>query len=109
MHSTQNPTLGRIVGPSLHKIIKTVVWRKHADLVDVCKSALDKLEFMTESLDPSTTSSMYGLTSENAREVITPPILAMESGIPKAIEPTLECAHSSSLSRHSPRRDRKGN
>ncbi|RVW48251.1 Brefeldin A-inhibited guanine nucleotide-exchange protein 1 [Vitis vinifera] len=47
---------GRVLGPSLDKIIKNVAWRKHSQLVAACKSVLDKLETLADSSDPNSNS-----------------------------------------------------
>ncbi|KAG4110589.1 hypothetical protein ERO13_D13G057801v2 [Gossypium hirsutum] len=35
---------GRVLGPSLDKIIKNAAWRKHSHIVSSCKSTLEKLD-----------------------------------------------------------------
>ncbi|PIA25663.1 hypothetical protein AQUCO_10900008v1 [Aquilegia coerulea] len=80
---------GRILGPSLDKIIKNVAWRKHAQLVSSCKSALDKLETLTDSSEFET--SLLGFSRSDAEFVLQPLILAIDSSSIKIVEPALEC------------------
>ncbi|KAF7841655.1 brefeldin A-inhibited guanine nucleotide-exchange protein 1-like isoform X1 [Senna tora] len=85
---------GRVLGPSLDKIVKNAAWRKHSHLVSACKSALDKLETLS---DPDTTSSdtqspLSGLSTSDAEYVLQPVLLALDSAYPKVVEPALECA-----------------
>lgn len=84
---------GRVLGPSLDKIIKNAAWRKHSHLVSACKSALDKLDTISESTLSSGTSSspLYGLTVLEAEFVLQPIILALDSAYAKVAEPALEC------------------
>ncbi|KAL5707271.1 Protein big1 [Ranunculus cassubicifolius] len=80
---------GRILGPSLDKIIKNVAWRKHSHLVAACKLALDKLETLTDSTDPT---HLLGFTSySDAEYVLEPLILAIDTCTVKIVEPALEC------------------
>ncbi|KAF8409876.1 hypothetical protein HHK36_002394 [Tetracentron sinense] len=83
---------GRILGPSLDKIIKNVAWRKHSHLVAACKSALDKLETLTDSPDPILSSPVLGFALADAEFLIQPLILAVDSASVKVVEPALECA-----------------
>ncbi|KHN46856.1 Brefeldin A-inhibited guanine nucleotide-exchange protein 2 [Glycine soja] len=85
---------GRVVGPSLDKIIKNAAWRKHSHLVSACKSTLDKLESLSESSGTSpgdTQSPIPGLSSSDADCVLQPLFLALDSAYPKVVEPALEC------------------
>ncbi|CAM8941877.1 unnamed protein product [Rhodiola kirilowii] len=83
---------GKVLGPSLDKIIKNVAWRKHAQLVSACKSAIDKLETITEASDSDSSSSpLFGFQQSDAEFVIQPLLLALGSGSPKVVEPALEC------------------
>ncbi|XP_075673381.1 brefeldin A-inhibited guanine nucleotide-exchange protein 1 isoform X1 [Castanea sativa] len=81
---------GRVIGPSLDKIIKNAAWRKHSQLVSVCKSVLDKLESISDSpnLDQS---PLFGLSSSDADSVLQPLVLALESAYAKVVEPALDC------------------
>ncbi|KAJ4963958.1 hypothetical protein NE237_023897 [Protea cynaroides] len=83
---------GRILGPSLDKIIKNVAWRKHTQLVAACKSALDKLEILKDSPDPIPDTPILGFTPADAEFVLQPLILAVDSASVKVIEPALDCA-----------------
>ncbi|RDX65383.1 Brefeldin A-inhibited guanine nucleotide-exchange protein 4, partial [Mucuna pruriens] len=84
---------GRVVGPSLDKIIKNAAWRKHSHLVSSCKSTLDKLESLSESeTSPGDIQSpLSGLSSTDADSVLQPLFLALDSAYPKVVEPALEC------------------
>ncbi|GMP64519.1 hypothetical protein CsSME_00025756 [Camellia sinensis var. sinensis] len=84
---------GWVLGPSLDKIIKNVAWRKHTQLVAACKSALDKLDTLSDSSsDPASCSPLYGFSnSSDADFVIQPLILALDSASPKVVEPALDC------------------
>ncbi|KAJ0076532.1 hypothetical protein Patl1_35588 [Pistacia atlantica] len=81
---------GRALGPYLDKIIKNAAWRKHSHLVSSCKSALDKLDSISD--DPSHVSPLFGVSQTDAEFVIKPLFLALESAYPKVVEPALECA-----------------
>ncbi|KAK9286659.1 hypothetical protein L1049_015059 [Liquidambar formosana] len=83
---------GRVLGPSLDKIIKNVAWRKHSQLVAACKSAIDKLETLSDSSDPIPDSPLFGLPLPDAEFVLQPLFLALDSGSAKVVEPALECA-----------------
>lgn len=94
-----SPTLGGssrcgwVLGPALDKIIKNVAWRKHSQLVSACKSALDKLETLSDDpSDPASCSPLYGLSSSDADFLLQPLITALESAYPKIVEPALDCA-----------------
>ncbi|XP_058753031.1 brefeldin A-inhibited guanine nucleotide-exchange protein 1-like isoform X1 [Vicia villosa] len=84
---------GRVLGPSLDKIIKNAAWRKHSQLVSSCKSTLDKLESISDSsnsqCDPK--SPLLGLSSSDAEYVLQPLYLALDSAYAKVVEPALEC------------------
>ncbi|GAV81823.1 Sec7 domain-containing protein/DUF1981 domain-containing protein/Sec7_N domain-containing protein [Cephalotus follicularis] len=87
---------GRVVGPSLDKIIKNAAWRKHSQLVSSCKSALDHLQTLTSDdssgsgSDPD--SPLLGLSLSDSNSVLSPVISAIDSGYVKVVEPALECA-----------------
>ncbi|XP_058213796.1 brefeldin A-inhibited guanine nucleotide-exchange protein 1 isoform X1 [Rhododendron vialii] len=100
MSSSQQQTLGgpsqcgRILGPSLDKIIKNVAWRKHSNLVSASKSALDKLQTLTDSApDPLSPSPLLGLVPADAELVLHPLLLALDSASPKVVEPALDCVY----------------
>ena len=82
---------GRVLGPSLDKIIKNVAWRKHSQLVAACKSVLDKLETLADSSDPNSNSPVFGLSVSDAEFVLQPLLLALDSASAKVMEPALEC------------------
>lgn len=84
---------GRVLGPSLDKIIKNAAWRKHSHLVSACKSTLDKLETLSDSDSASsdTQSPLSGLSSSDAEYVLQPLLLALDSAYAKVVEPALEC------------------
>lgn len=82
---------GRVLGPSLDKIIKNAAWRKHSHLVSACKSALDKLETLTDSSSFHSQSPLSGLTTVDAEYVLQPLLLALDSAYAKVVEPALEC------------------
>ncbi|KAK7299778.1 hypothetical protein RJT34_10605 [Clitoria ternatea] len=81
---------GRVLGPSLDKIIKNAAWRKHSHLVSSCKSTLDKLESLSES-EGDTQSPLSGFPSSDAEYILQPLFLALDSAYPKVVEPALEC------------------
>lgn len=82
---------GRVLGPSLDKIVKNAAWRKHSHLVAACKSALDKLETLSDSFsDPN--SPLSGITLSDSEFVLQPILLAIASAYPKVVEPALDCA-----------------
>ncbi|XVE66471.1 hypothetical protein DITRI_Ditri08aG0082200 [Diplodiscus trichospermus] len=82
---------GRILGPSLDKIIKNAAWRKHSHLVSSCKSALDKLETLSDTALSDPTSPLLGLSSSDSEFVLNPILLALDSNYAKVAEPALEC------------------
>ncbi|EOA15893.1 hypothetical protein CARUB_v10003980mg [Capsella rubella] len=94
MSSSQNlggaTRCGRVIGPSLDKIIKNAAWRKHTFLVSACKSVLDKLETLSDSPDPS--SPLFGLSTSDSDDVLQPLLLSLDTGYAKVIEPALDCA-----------------
>ncbi|CAH8273704.1 unnamed protein product [Arabidopsis lyrata] len=94
MSSSQNlggaTRCGRVIGPSLDKIIKNAAWRKHTFLVSACKSVLDKLETLSDSPDPS--SPLFGLTTSDSDAVLQPLLLSLDTGYAKVIEPALDCS-----------------
>ena len=86
-----NSRAGKVLGPSLDKIIKNAAWRKHANLVSSCKATLDRLEALIESPDSSSGSPLSGISLLDADLVLQPLILALDSASAKVIEPALEC------------------
>ncbi|XVF44672.1 hypothetical protein PTKIN_Ptkin02bG0142900 [Pterospermum kingtungense] len=82
---------GRVLGSSLDKIIKNAAWRKHSHIVSSCKSALDKLETLTDTALSDPTSPLLGLSSSDADFVLNPILLALDSNYAKVAEPALEC------------------
>ncbi|XWS54428.1 hypothetical protein CRYUN_Cryun10bG0088600 [Craigia yunnanensis] len=82
---------GRVLGPSLDKIIKNAAWRKHSHLVSSCKSVLDKLETLSDTALSDPTSPLLGLSSSDAEFVLNPILLALGSNYAKVAEPALEC------------------
>lgn len=83
---------GRVLGPSLDKIIKNAAWRKHSNLVSTCKSVLDKLDSISNSSSSDLSSPLFGLSLSDAELVLQPLFLALDSGYAKVAEPALECA-----------------
>ncbi|KAL5858677.1 hypothetical protein ACOSQ3_006135 [Xanthoceras sorbifolium] len=81
---------GRVLGPSLDKIIKNAAWRKHSHLVSSCKSALDKLDSISDS-SFSLHSPLFGLSIPEAEFVLQPVLLALDSSYAKVVEPALDC------------------
>lgn len=82
---------GRVIGPSLDKIIKNAAWRKHTYLVSSCKSVLDKLESLPDDFhDPS--SVVAGLSSPDADAVLQPFLFSLDTAYSKVVEPALDCA-----------------
>ncbi|KAF9684738.1 hypothetical protein SADUNF_Sadunf04G0149600 [Salix dunnii] len=79
---------GRALGPSLDKIVKNAAWRKHSLLVSSCKSVLDKLESLTDSISHS---PLFGISPSDAEFVLHPILLALDSAYPKVVDPALEC------------------
>ncbi|KAL1190171.1 Brefeldin A-inhibited guanine nucleotide-exchange protein 1 [Cardamine amara subsp. amara] len=94
MSSSQNlggaTRCGRVIGPSLDKIIKNAAWRKHTFLVSACKSVLDKLESLSDSPDPS--SPLFGLSPSDSDAVIQPLLLSLDTAYAKVVEPALDCS-----------------
>ncbi|KAE8668279.1 Brefeldin A-inhibited guanine nucleotide-exchange protein 4 [Hibiscus syriacus] len=82
---------GRVLGPPLDKIIKNAAWRKHTHLVSSCKSALDKLETLSDTGLSDPTSPLLGISSADANFVLNPIQLALETNCAKVAEPALEC------------------
>lgn len=83
---------GWLLGPSLDKIIKNAAWRKHSHIVTACKSALDKLETLSDDLSSAT--PLYGVSSlSDAESLILPLILAIDSSSSKVVEPALDCSY----------------
>ncbi|XP_074583100.1 brefeldin A-inhibited guanine nucleotide-exchange protein 1-like [Curcuma longa] len=80
---------GRVLGPALDKIIRNASWRKHSDLVAACKSALDRLDSLSDSPDPS---PLLGIPPDDANFVLHPIVLAVDSARFKVAEPAFECA-----------------
>lgn len=83
---------GRVVGPSLDKIIKNAAWRKHSHLVSACKASLDKLESLPDADADHPQSPLAGLSSADAQLVLLPLFLALDSAYAKVVDPALECA-----------------
>ncbi|PPR97430.1 hypothetical protein GOBAR_AA23234 [Gossypium barbadense] len=81
---------GRVLGPSLDKIIKNAAWRKHSHLVSSCKSVLDKLETLPDTALPDPSSPLLGLSSSDADFVLNPILLALDSNYAKVADPALE-------------------
>ena len=70
----------------------SLAWRKHSHIVAACKSALDKLESITD--DSSASTPLYGVASvSNAESFIQPLILAIDSSSPIVVEPALDCSY----------------
>lgn len=71
--------------------MKNAAWRKHSHLVAACKSALDKLETLSDSFsDPN--SSLSGLCLPDSEFILQPLLIAIGSAYAKVVEPALECA-----------------
>uniref|UniRef100_A0A803LGV1 SEC7 domain-containing protein n=1 Tax=Chenopodium quinoa TaxID=63459 RepID=A0A803LGV1_CHEQI len=81
---------GKILGPSFDKIIKNVAWRKHTNLVAACKSAIDKLETLTEQPSLSLSSPIPTLSPSDADAFLSPLLLALDTASPKIIDPALD-------------------
>ncbi|KAF3777639.1 hypothetical protein EJ110_NYTH45381 [Nymphaea thermarum] len=81
---------GRVLGPSLDKIIKNVAWRKQSQLVQACKSSLDRLQNLSTSPEFAG-SSVPGFPPADADQFLASLTLALDSAAPKVIEPALEC------------------
>ncbi|KAG4209036.1 hypothetical protein ERO13_A03G170000v2 [Gossypium hirsutum] len=91
-HTLGGPSrCGRVLGPPLDKIIKNAAWRKHTHLVSSCKSALDKLETLSDTGLSDPTSPLLGISSSDANFVLNPILLALETNYVKVAEPALEC------------------
>ncbi|CAG7873476.1 unnamed protein product [Brassica rapa] len=94
MSSSQNlggaTRCGRVVGPTLDKIIKNAAWRKHTFLVSACKSVLDKLESLSDSPDPS--SPLFGLSTSDSDAVLETLLLSLDTAYTKVVEPALDCS-----------------
>ncbi|GMH16314.1 hypothetical protein Nepgr_018155 [Nepenthes gracilis] len=82
---------GKVLGPSLDKIIKNVAWRKHSHLVAACKSALDKLDTLSDLPAADASSPIPSLCRSDAELSLNPLLLAIDTASPKVIEPTLDC------------------
>ncbi|KAJ4846622.1 Protein big1 [Turnera subulata] len=83
---------GRALGPYLDKIVKNAAWRKHSHLVSSCKSALDKLDSITDSpSNPFPDSPLSGVSPSDADSLLRPLLLALDSNYPKVAEPALDC------------------
>ncbi|KFK30178.1 hypothetical protein AALP_AA7G227800 [Arabis alpina] len=81
---------GRVIGPSLDKIIKNAAWRKHTYLVSSCKSVLDKLESLPDDFhDPS--SIVTGLSATDADSILQPFLFSLDTNYSKVVEPALDC------------------
>ncbi|MBA0687959.1 hypothetical protein Goari_005772, partial [Gossypium aridum] len=81
---------GRVLGPSLDKIVKNAAWRKHSHIVSSCKSALDKLDTLSDSALSDPSSPLLGLSSSDADFVLNPILLALDSNYAKLADPALE-------------------
>ncbi|CAN8276341.1 unnamed protein product [Cochlearia groenlandica] len=82
---------GKVIGPSLDKIIKNAAWRKHTYLVSSCKSVLDKLESLPDEFhDPS--SAVSGLAASDADSILQPLLFSLDTAYSKVVEPALDCA-----------------
>lgn len=94
MSSSQNlggaTRCGRVIGPSLDKIIKNAAWRKHTFLVSACKSVLDKLETLSDS--PDSSSPLFGLSNSDSDAVLQPLLLSLDTAYAKVVEPALDCS-----------------
>lgn len=88
-----NSRPGRILGPSLDKIVKNVAWRKHSNLVAACKSALDRLDALSDPPTPFPDSPIPSFPSDAANSLLHPLALALDSASPKIAEAALDCAH----------------
>ncbi|PON75206.1 Coatomer beta subunit [Parasponia andersonii] len=84
---------GRVIGPSLDKIIKNAAWRKHSHLVSTCKSVLDRLDSLSDSSSSDLAAfPLFGLSLSDAELVLQPLFLALDASYAKVAEPALECA-----------------
>ncbi|KAL9231759.1 hypothetical protein vseg_006945 [Gypsophila vaccaria] len=72
--------VGRVLGPALDKIIKNLPWRKHANLLSACKTTLDKLQTLATTLDALSPA----VTAADA--ILTPLLLAVDTGNPKIVD-----------------------
>ncbi|GMI78755.1 BIG1 [Hibiscus trionum] len=81
---------GRVLGPSLDKIIKNAAWRKHSHIVSSCKSALEKLETLSDTALSDPSSPLLGLSDSDADFVLNPIFLALDSNYAKLAESALE-------------------
>ncbi|GKV06913.1 hypothetical protein SLEP1_g18731 [Rubroshorea leprosula] len=84
---------GRVLGPLLDKIIKNAAWRKHSHLVSSCKSALDKLDTLTDVSISDSASPLRGISLSDAELVLHPVVLALDANYAKVAEPALECVY----------------
>ncbi|XP_039014539.1 brefeldin A-inhibited guanine nucleotide-exchange protein 1-like [Hibiscus syriacus] len=82
---------GRVLGPSLDKIIKNAAWRKHSHIVSSCKSTLEKLDTLSDTGLSDPKSHVLGISSSDADFVLAPILLALDSNYIKVAEPALEC------------------
>ncbi|KAE8698514.1 hypothetical protein F3Y22_tig00110597pilonHSYRG00330 [Hibiscus syriacus] len=82
---------GRVLGPSLDKIIKNAAWRKHSHIVSSCKSTLEKLDTLSDTGLSDPKSHVLGISSSDADFVLAPILLALDSNYVKVAEPALEC------------------
>ncbi|CAN8327765.1 unnamed protein product [Cochlearia groenlandica] len=81
---------GRVIGPSLDKIIKNAAWRKHTHLVSSCKSVIDKLESLPDEFhDPS--SAVSGIAAADSDPVLQPFLFSLDTAYSKVVEPALDC------------------
>nr|KJB79753.1 hypothetical protein B456_013G065100 [Gossypium raimondii] len=82
---------GRVLGPSLDKIIKNAAWRKHSHIVSLCKSTLEKLDTLSDTGLSDPKSTLLGISLSDADFVLNPILLALDSNYAKVAEPALEC------------------
>ncbi|KAK8508568.1 hypothetical protein V6N13_130657 [Hibiscus sabdariffa] len=81
---------GRVLGPFLDKIIKNAAWLKHSHIVSSCNSALEKLETLSDTAVPDSSSPLIGLSASDADFVLNPIVIAIDSNYAKLVEPALK-------------------
>ncbi|CAN1305062.1 Brefeldin A-inhibited guanine nucleotide-exchange protein 1 [Linum perenne] len=84
---------GRVLGPSLDKIIKNAAWRKHSHLVSSCKSALDLLQSLSDLPNHDPDSPLLFIPAADSPLLLQPILVALDSNYSKVAEPALECAY----------------
>ncbi|PRQ25223.1 hypothetical protein RchiOBHm_Chr6g0281231 [Rosa chinensis] len=89
---------GRLLGPSLDKIIKNAAWRKHSHLVSACKSALDKLDSLSDSPLNDPNSPIVGFLFPDAESVLAPSSSPSTPPTPRSSSPPSNAPSSSSPS-----------